>query len=152
MARLEPLRLYEFSHSHTRRHMKTFTGQMLGYAAASGCALVVDVGMLAFLVQYCSWWYLTAASASFMTGVVVAYRISTHYVFSDRRIRNRPIEFISFAAIGALGLALNAAVIFTGVRFCRLNYLEAKCIAAGFTFICNFFSRRQLLFVQPASS
>jgi putative flippase GtrA len=131
--------------------MRRITGEMIGYAAASACALVVDIMMLAVLVRFLSWWYLAAASVSFVLGLVVAYVISTNFVFSHRRLQSRCIEFFSFAAIGALGLAVNATVIFAAVKYIGMNYLVAKCVAAGFTFFCNFISRRQLLFVQPSS-
>ena len=152
MARLESVRLPKSSQINPGRVMRTITGEMLGYAVASACALVVDVGTLAFLVHFCAWWYLAAASASFMAGLVVAYLISTHFVFKRRRLQNRRIEFLSFAAIGAVGLAVNAVVIFVVVKYAGLNYLVAKGIAAGFTFVCNFISRRQLLFVLPAAA
>jgi putative flippase GtrA len=128
--------------------MKILLKEALGYAVASGCALVVDMAVLATLVHYFGWWYLAAATVSFLSGVLVAYALSVKLVFKQRRLRDRRTEFVSFVAIGTLGLALNAAVIFVAVKYFGLYYLVAKCVAAGFTFICNFISRRQLLFVQ----
>jgi putative flippase GtrA len=121
-----------------------------GYLIASGCALVVDVAILFILVQYFSWGYLAAATASFSAGVSVAYALSVTLVFKQRRLADRRTEFLGFAAIGAAGLAINAAVIFFAVKYLGLHYLIAKCFAAGFTFVCNFVSRRQFLFVQRA--
>ncbi len=121
-----------------------------GYLVASACALAVDVAILWILVQYFSWPYLAAATASFIAGVAVAYALSVKLVFKYRRLADRRAEFLGFAAIGAAGLAINAAVIFFAVKFLGLHYLIAKCIAAGFTFVCNFVSRRQFLFVQRA--
>jgi putative flippase GtrA len=122
-----------------------------GYLVASACALFVDVSILWILVQYFSWSYLAAASTSFIAGVAVAYAFSVTLVFKQRRLTDRRAEFLSFAAIGVIGLAINAAIIFLAVKFFGLHYLIAKCIAAGFTFVCNFVSRRQFLFVQRAS-
>jgi putative flippase GtrA len=45
-------------------------------------------------------------------------------------------------------LAINAAVIFAAVKYFGVYYLVAKCVAAGFTFVFNFISRRQMLFVH----
>ncbi len=47
---------------------------------------------------------------------------------------------------------LNAFVMFIGVRYLGLHYMVAKCVAAGFTFLGNFISRRQLLFVTGSSA
>jgi putative flippase GtrA len=127
--------------------------EALRYAFASGCALLVDVAVLWMLVEYCSWWYLAAATASFLSGMVVAYLMSITLVFTRRRLADRRAEFLSFAAIGAVGLAINASVIFLAVRYLGLFFLAAKGVAAGFTFAFNFFARRQLLFVpSPAAS
>jgi putative flippase GtrA len=128
--------------------MKLLLKEAFGYAVASACALLVDMTVLAILVHYFAWWYLAAATFSFVSGVFVAYALSVKLVFKQRRLRDRRTEFASFAAIGTIGLAVNAAVIYVAVKYFGLYYLVAKCVAAGFTFICNFFSRRQLLFVQ----
>jgi putative flippase GtrA len=125
--------------------------ETLRYGGASGCALVIDLSILGVLVHYFSWGYLAASATSFLAGMCVAYLLSVKFVFEQRRLRDRRIEFATFAAIGALGLALNAAVIFVAVNYFGLNYLLAKVAAAGATFFCNFISRRQLLFVKGLS-
>lgn len=128
--------------------MKTVVQEAFGYTAVSGCALLVDMMMLWVLVHYFSWWYLAAATTSFSAGLLVAYALSVKLVFRHRRLRDRRLEFASFASIGAVGVAINAAVISFGVKYLGLHYLLAKCGAAGFTFVWNFVARRQLLFVQ----
>ncbi len=122
--------------------------QLLGYGAASVCAIAVDVTVLWGLVHFLSWGYLSAATASFLVGAVVAYQISTSIAFKEHRLRSRKAEFASFVAIGGVGLVVNAAVIFIGVNWFGLHYLAAKCAAASFTFTSNFVARRQLLFVR----
>ena len=128
--------------------MKTLFKEALGYGAASGVALVVDMTILWVLVRFFGWGYLTAASASFLGGAGVAYILSIHIAFTRHRLRNRRLEFISFVAIGMVGLGLNTVVIWFVVRFLGLHYLLARCVAAGFTFVCNFIARRQILFVR----
>jgi putative flippase GtrA len=132
--------------------MKALLKEAFGYTLASVCALAVDLTILGILVRFFNWGYLAAATTSFLSGLVVAYMLSVNLVFKQRRLRDTRTEFASFAAIGAAGLALNAAVIFLAVKYFGVYYLVAKCIAAGFTFICNFVSRRQLLFVQRSSA
>lgn len=132
--------------------MKTLIKEALGYTAASGCALLVDVTILWSLVHYLSWDYMPAAATSFLIGAVVAYELSVRLAFTQHRLRDRRAELASFVAIGTLGLAVNAAVMFVAVRYAGLHYLIAKGVAAGFTFTCNFVARRQLLFVRYNSA
>jgi putative flippase GtrA len=127
--------------------MKTLIKEAAGYAAASGCALVVDMGILWGLTHYEGWSYELAATTSFLAGAVVAYQLSIRIAFKRHRLRDRRAEFASFVAIGAAGLAVNAAVMFVAVSGLGLPVMAAKCVAAGFTFACNFVCRRQLLFV-----
>jgi putative flippase GtrA len=129
--------------------MKTLLKEALGYGAASICALGVDMTILWLLVRFCAWGYVAAATASFLAGALVAYQLSVRLAFRQHRLRDRRAEFVSFVAIGTVGLAVNAAVISVAVRYFGLHYIIAKCVAAGFTFTCNFLARRQLLFVRP---
>jgi putative flippase GtrA len=122
--------------------------EAFGYLVASGCALVCDVAILWILVHFFAWNYLVAATASFIAGTFVAYAMCVSLVFKQRRLKDRRAEFAGFAAIGTAGLAVNSIVIFIAVKYWGLYYLLAKCVAAGFTLICNFISRRQLLFVH----
>jgi len=132
--------------------MRTMLKEAVGYGAASVCALAVDMAILTVLVQYCGWWYLAAATASFTAGIVVAYLISVRFVFKHRRLNDTRAEFASFAALGTVGLCVNAVIMSVAVKIGGLHYLLAKCVAAGFTFVCNFVARRQLLFVQRLST
>jgi len=126
--------------------------ELLGYGAASACALIVDVFVLWSLVHFFSWGYLPAATSSFLVGAIVAYQLSTTIAFKQHRLASRKTEFVSFVAIGGVGLVVNTAVIFIGVNVLGLHYLIAKCVAAGFTFTCNFIARRQILFVRRTAS
>jgi len=126
--------------------------EAFGYGAASVCALAIDMAILTLLVHYFEWGYLAAATVSFSAGSVVAYVISVKFVFKHRRLNDARTEFASFAALGALGLCINALVMSIAVKIGGFHYLVAKCVAAGFTFACNFIARRQLLFVQRLST
>ena len=127
--------------------MRLLIKEAAGYAVASACALLLDMSVLLCLVDYGHLGYELAACISFLCGAIVAYRISTVIAFKQHRLLDRRAEFASFVAIGVIGAAVNAAVLYAAVTGFGLPLLAAKCIAAGFTFTCNFFCRRQLLFV-----
>jgi putative flippase GtrA len=128
--------------------MRTVIREAAGYTAVSACALCADVAVLFVLVHYFFWWYLAAATLSFLMALLLGYALSVSLVFKYRRLEDKRLEFASFAAIGILGVAINAAAIALGVRYLDLHYLVAKCGAAGFTFLWNFAARRQFLFVR----
>jgi putative flippase GtrA len=128
--------------------MKTFAQEAIRYAAVSAGAFLMDVTVLFVLVHYLSWWYVAAATASFLPGLLVSYVLSVTRVFRYRRLQDPRIEFASFAGIGLVGVGINAAVISFGVKILGVHYLLAKCGAAGFTFVWNFTARRQFLFLR----
>lgn len=128
--------------------MKSFFHEVSWYGIASICALCVDAGTLWILVKFFAFSYVAAATLSFLAGATVAYAMSIRLVFRYHRVRDRRAEFISFVAIGAPGLALNATVISVAVEYLGLHFMLAKCVAAGATFGYNFSARRQLLFRQ----
>jgi putative flippase GtrA len=128
--------------------MKTIVHEAIRYAAVSACALVIDITILFILVHYFRWWYILAATASFLVGLLVGYVLSVTWVFKYRRLEDPSFEFVSFAGIGAIGVAVNAAVISFGVNALGMHYLFAKCGAAGFTFVWNFVARRHFLFAR----
>jgi putative flippase GtrA len=147
MEGLVPLRLPEGSIGAVG-DMRVVIQEALRYAAVSACAFFVDITILFILVHYFSWWYLGAATASFVAGLLVGYALSVTLVFKYRRLKDRRLEFAGFAVIGAGGLAVNAAAMFLAVKYLGPHYLIAKCGAAGLTFVWNFVARRQFLFVR----
>jgi putative flippase GtrA len=129
------------------KNLKVVLEEAIRYTATAGFALLVDVSVLWALVHYFSWWYLAAACCSYTVGLIVGYVLSIRIVFRHRRLKDSRLEFASFAAIGAVGLAINAAVMALLVTRLGANYLIAKCAAAACTFVWGFLVRRQLLFV-----
>ncbi len=128
--------------------MKILVQEAVRYAAVSACAFIVDITVLFVLVHYLSWWYVAAATASFLVGLLFTYVLSVTRVFKNRRLQDSRFEFASFAGIGVVGAGINAGVISFGVKVLGMQYLLAKCGAAGFTLVWNFAARRQFLFVR----
>jgi putative flippase GtrA len=120
------------------------------YAAASAVALAVDAGLLLSLTRYAGWHYLLAGSLSFLAGASVAYLLSVRFVFSAHRLHSRKMEFAWFVALGLVGLAVNALVLFVAVSRLGMDLVYAKAVAAACTFFANFALRRQLLFRSGA--
>jgi putative flippase GtrA len=119
------------------------------YSAASGVGLAVDVGLLWLLVEKFAWYYLAAATVSFIAGTVVVYAFSVGLIFRHRRVEDRRVEFSVFAVIGVLGVLVNLAVLKIAVDSVHVHYLIGKLASIVFTFSLNFGLRRSLLFSAP---
>jgi len=132
--------------------VKGLLQQAAAYGGASVCALAVDMGILWALVHFFAWEPLWAATVSFLAGVVIAYLLSVRFAFKEHRLKSRRTEFAGFVAIGTVGVAINAGVMSIAVRCFGLHYIMAKCVAAGFTFSCNFVARRQILFIRRSAA
>jgi putative flippase GtrA len=132
--------------------VKILIREALHYALMSASLLCVDIALLWILVQFFFWPYLLASAVSFSAGVLVGYILSITAVFKYRRLKSQSIEFASFAAVGIVGLAVNAAAMSFGVGYLGEHYLTAKCGASCLTFAWNFAARRQLLFVPSRAA
>jgi putative flippase GtrA len=119
------------------------------YGLVSGIALAVDTSILYVFVNFVGWHYLPASVLAFSAGATVAYLLSVRFVFRFRHLRNAPLEFASFVALGLAGLLVNAAALFVAISAAGLGLITAKVLAAGCTFATNFTLRRQFLFVPP---
>ena len=132
--------------------MNAYAREVLAYGIASGLALICDVGILVSLVQFLGWHYLLASAVSFTVGACVAYLLSVRFAFAYRRISNPTIELASFVAIGAVGLGLNAGVIYVAVEWGAQHYLVGKAMAGMLTFVFNYTARRLFLFTPSRAT
>jgi putative flippase GtrA len=120
--------------------------ELAGYTAAAGLAFAVDIGLLYALARLAGWHYLLAATVSFLCGTSLLYLLATTLVFRFRRLDSQTLEFGGFAAIGAVALLLNTALLWVAVGRLGLPLLPSKVGVAGITFFANFALRRALLF------
>jgi putative flippase GtrA len=119
---------------------------LIGYGLVSALALGVDIAVLWALTQSAGMHYLVAASISFTLGAVVAWWLSSRFVFKQHQLANRGAEFAAFLALGLVGLGVNAAVLALAVQWLKWPLLAGKSAAVGGTFFCNFILRRHFLF------
>jgi len=125
-----------------------------GYLLTSAVALACDYGLLVGLTSLAGVDYLISAAVGFTVGLVVNYVLSVKFVFHERRVKNAKMEFMAFAAIGLLGLAVNEGLMTLFVEYFSLNYALAKIPTTMIGFVFNFGLRRALLFTashRPAT-
>src|SRR5258706_2403878 len=120
------------------------------YFLVSIAALAVDFGLLVVLTEFAHLHYLVSAAVGFCAGLVVNYLLSVSFVFSQRRLTDRRLEFAGFLLIGVAGLALNEGLLKFFVDVFGMGYAFAKLPATGVGFVFNFGVRRAMLFTAPA--
>ncbi|WP_298662691.1 GtrA family protein [uncultured Barnesiella sp.] len=120
--------------------------QFVRYFFVGGFAFVVDFGLLYILTEYARLHYLLSATLSFIAGLLVNYIISCLWVFNGSKFKNRLVEFLFFAAIGVVGLALNDTLIWLFTDCIGTHYMFSKIVAAAMVYLWNFFARKYLVF------
>ena len=126
------------------------------------------VGGLAFLVDFAVSWLLfrfafnetaslawLANSLSFIAGLAVNYVLSTCWIFRKSNISSKLAEFLSFAAIGAVGLLITAGITKLFEHWLsgsapHLFQIIAKLTATAVSFLWNFFARKLLLYSKKS--
>ena len=129
--------------------MQPLVLEFMRYALCSLLALGADMGLL-LLLTHAGLHYLVAAAIGFMAGLFVAYALSVRFAFSQRRVADARAEFILFASVGLLGLALTQILLHAFVDGTGMAVAPAKIVTAGFVFMFNFGARKVLLFTQAA--
>lgn len=120
--------------------------QMLRYVFVGGTAFVADAGALWGLTLLGMNEYLAAAIA-FVLGLVVNFLLSKALVFTKETSRlSRVTEFVSYAAIGIIGLLLTEWLLFIGLEWLGIHVMAAKIIAAALVLVWNFAARKYLLY------
>lgn len=147
------LGLYTKAHSTYRKLVLLFHGktnstfaQFLRYTTVGSCAFVVDFSCLYILTSYFHIYYLYSAAFGFALGIMLNYLLSISWVFNERKMHNRQVEFVIFSIIGLGGLLLNEVFIWYFAGILLLNYLMAKLFSTFFVFAYNFFVRKITLF------
>ena len=126
--------------------------ELVTYVGASAIAFAADVGVLTLLVAKAGMAPVAAASISFIVGGALLYALSVAFVFRQRRYRNVSVEASCFVALGLVGFAINAGVMYLMVASFNVHFLLAKIAAAGCTFGANYLLRRTLLFTAARES
>jgi putative flippase GtrA len=116
---------------------------------ASLATCVLDVGLLAALVELGHWSPLPAATVSYLSGGVIQYFISSRWVFSQVP-RSAAVGFTVFTLLSLVGLAITWVVMACLCDGAHVNYGIAKVVALGLSFSWNFLSRKYLVFT-PSS-
>lgn len=125
--------------------------QLFRYTFVGGFAFLIDFGVLFILTEYFNFHYLVSAGIAFIIGLTVNYFLSVTWVFNNREIENRLLEFVMFSLIGLIGLGLNEVLMWMLTDIWVTYYLLSKVITAFIVYFWNFIARKAMLFNKRMS-
>lgn len=141
--------------------------QLFRYGFVGGAAFLVDFGVLYVLTKFVGMGPVLAATISFILGLITNYVLSIAWVFNNRKMGSRWMEFLIFALIGVIGLVFNDLIIhfftscikeqmvtmlskifttLTNAQIVQMNIMLSKIISTIIVFFWNFFARKLILF------
>lgn len=122
-----------------------FRGHMPWFLFVGIVSSLVDIGLLYSLCEFGGLGYLTAATLSYCTGILVSYSLNKILTFHDRS-KDYLVQFTSFAAISFSCLLVNITIIWLLVEMAAFNYLVAKIVATVAAFFWNYYGQSRFTF------
>jgi putative flippase GtrA len=116
------------------------------YFLVGGAAACVDIGLFMLFAQGLGLPYQPVAAATFVVATLVNYVLSVRFVFTSGQRFRRRWEIALVYVVSAVGLALNAAILWAAVEAAHFSLLPAKLAATGTVFFWNYWARRVLVF------
>jgi len=120
--------------------------QFFRYLFVGGFAFIIDYAASIIFVHSFGIYPVYAASMSFILGLAANYLLCTMWIFKKRNITKQGVDFMAFAVIGVVGLAMKAGFVwfFTEVPHLTIEY--SNPIATLLVFVWNFLARKCLLY------
>jgi len=119
--------------------------KIIGFFLIGVFSTLIDVGLLYFFTTGLGIWYIAAATASYLCGMVVSFFFNKYLNFHDPG-RNYFWQFFSFALISLISPGLTLAILSLAVEVFSLNYLIGKAIAVVVAFAWNYVGQSRMTF------
>lgn len=124
--------------------------QFASFASAGALGTVAHYLVLLGLVSIFSSRPVAASILGSLAGAIVNYLLSHHWIFRSERKHSETLS--KFVAVGGLGLALNAAIMYLLVTIADMHYLLAQVAATGIVLFWNFLGNRFWTFADDAKN
>ena len=116
------------------------------YFLVGGTAAGVDIGLFMVFAGWLGMPYQPVAAATFTLATLVNYLLSVRFVFVSGRRFARRWELVLVYLVSAVGLAINAAMLWAAVEAAHEPLVVGKLAATGSVFFWNYLARRFLVF------
>ena len=116
------------------------------YFLVGGVAACVDIGLFTLFARQMGLPYQPVAAATFVLATLVNYLLSVRFVFHSGQRHARRVEIVLVYVVSAVGLAINAGILWLAVERLHLDLLVAKLAATAVVLFWNYGARRALVF------
>lgn len=123
-----------------------FLIQLIRYCLSGGIAFIADFGLTVLLKEKGNASPTLAATAGYVTGLVITYLLSIFWIFDQHRFNSRLWEFLIFALIGLVGIAITFLCMRLLSEHWQIHYILAKLTAVAITTLWNFLAKKYILF------
>ena len=106
------------------------------YTAVGFVATAAHYAVLIALVELARVPAAIAATVGAIVGALVSYACNRAFTFPDDAARR--LSFIRFCVVAAIGVALTAAIVYTGVDVLGFGYLVSQVVATGVVLVTGF--------------
>lgn len=138
---LKTIFLKAVKHYPTNTYVEIFR-----YLVSGIIAFGADTFILYTLTEYAGIYYLISSIIGFCVGLLISYILNVIWVFNDRKIVNKKLEFGIFLIISLIGLALNSLFMWLMTSVLILYYIYSKIITTVLVFIWNYIAKKKSLF------
>ncbi|MEI6555714.1 MAG: GtrA family protein [Paludibacter sp.] len=120
--------------------------EIFRYLVSGIIAFGADTAILYALTEYAHLYYLLSSIFGFCVGLLISYIMNVIWVFNDRKIVNKKLEFSIFLIISLVGLAMNSLFMWLLTSVFLVYYIYSKIITTVLVFIWNYFAKKKSLF------
>ncbi len=138
---IRTLFLKAVKHNPTNIYVEIFR-----YLVSGIIAFGADTAILYSLTEYAGLYYLFSSIIGFCAGLLISYIMNVIWVFNDRKIVNKKLEFSIFLIISLVGLAMNSLFMWLLTSVFLVYYIYSKIITTVLVFIWNYFAKKKSLF------
>ena len=118
--------------------------EIIRFCIVGGLSLLVDLGVLYGLTDFCGVHYLYSAAISFTVSVIFNYWLCVKYVFKNAR-HQTPRQATIFIGSSVVGLGLNQLCMWFFVEIILLHYMIAKLAATVIVTLWNYIMKRKAI-------
>lgn len=122
-----------------------FQHEAMRYALSGSIAASIDFLVFTILVRSLHIYYIYANIAAFLIAVSINYKLNRRWTFKNESKRVLT-QFLSFAAIGAVGLTINTGLLYIFIEFGSILDLFAKLMATVIVFTWNYLMNKHMTF------